>query len=381
MKSSRGRKVVIAVGMFDSVHFARWLKIFRDQPLDFLLFPSSPNRRTNAQLRSLVNGTSNASYQYAYGLSNVLGLPMWIIDRVLNNGLRGFLLRVLIERHRPDYVHALEMQNAGYVLLRALGKSDGGRKPHIILTNYGSDIFWFSRFESHRNKIRNLLTLTDTYACECHRDVELAQNLGYRGRVMPVLPNAGGFEKAELECASSVPARRSTIAVKGYQGWAGRAAVALEALELVAPQVREYDIEIYSCNAITLRLARRLSRRTGLKISAYRKGALTHTEMLSMFRRSIAYIGISESDGISTSMLEAMAFGAIPVQTATACCSEWFTNTGVRVDTISSEAVAEAILAALELAKDPTNAEKNSQTIKQRASEEKVREAALQYYR
>ena len=380
MTSSPGRKVVIAVGMFDSVHFARWLKQFRHEPLDFLLFPSSPSRRTNAQLLSLVNGTGNASYRYAFSLSNVLGLPMWIIDRVFNNWLRGNLLRVLVERYQPDFIHALEMQNAGYVLLKAFDKNVKGKRPHIILTNYGSDIFWFSRFESHRSKIRNLLKLADTYACECHRDVELAKSLGFRGRVMPVLPNAGGFVKADLEYASSELPKRSTIAVKGYQGWAGRAVVALEALELVAPQVSQYIIEIYSCNAITLRFARRLSRRSGLNIIAHRKGSLTHTEMLSVFRRSIAYIGISATDGISTSMLEAMAFGAIPVQTATACCNEWFTDTGVRVETISPEAVAEAILAALELAKDPANAERNRQTIKQKASDERVKEAALKYY-
>lgn len=380
MKSESGKKIVIAVGMFDSVHFARWLSLFRDETLEFLLFPSSPNRRIHAQLRNLVDGKSKATYRFAFEFAAVLALPLWLIDRIAQDRLRGLFLKWLIKRYRPHFVHALEMQNAGYILLSAIGKSVEQDRPHIILTNYGSDIFWFARYKKHQAKIRRLLELADTYACECQRDVHLAQSLGFRGRIMPVLPNAGGFCKEELEYPFSELPARSTIAIKGYQGWVGRAAVAIDALELIHSEVGQFVIEIYSCNAITLRLARKLSRRTGLTVIAHRKQALTHSEMLAMFRRSIVYVGISESDGISTSLLEAMACGAIPVQTSTACCDEWFTETGVRVETISPDEIAKSIILALRIAENPENREVNLRTIKVRASQARIKKAALQYY-
>jgi len=36
-----------------------------------------------------------------------------------------------------------------------------------------------------------------------------------------------------------------------------------------------------------------------------------------------AYLGFSRSDGISTSFLEALTYGAYPLQTSTACIDEW----------------------------------------------------------
>jgi glycosyltransferase involved in cell wall biosynthesis len=45
--------------------------------------------------------------------------------------------------------------------------------------------------------------------------------------------------------------------------------------------------------------------------------------MLKHFAEARVYIGISLSDGISTSLLEAMATGCYPIQTNTSCAREW----------------------------------------------------------
>jgi glycosyltransferase involved in cell wall biosynthesis len=79
-------------------------------------------------------------------------------------------------------------------------------------------------------------------------------------------------------------------------------------------------------------------------------------------------------------MLEAMAMGAIPVQTSTACCDEWFGDSGVAVHQITVAAVKDAIRQGLKLADDPTNADKNLETIKKRASAELVKKIALTFY-
>ena len=79
-------------------------------------------------------------------------------------------------------------------------------------------------------------------------------------------------------------------------------------------------------------------------------------------------------------MLEAMAMGAIPVQTSTACCDEWFQDSGVAVHEISVSAVVDAIRKGIILADDPSNAAKNLETIKQKANAEDVKAIALKFY-
>ena len=79
-------------------------------------------------------------------------------------------------------------------------------------------------------------------------------------------------------------------------------------------------------------------------------------------------------------MLEAMAMGAIPVQTSTACCDEWFGDSGVAVHEITVPAVRDAIKLGLKLAEDPGNADKNLKTIKNKASAEVVKKIALTFY-
>jgi hypothetical protein len=364
--------------MFDSIHSARWLEQFSHQKIDFVLFPSSPNRRVHPQLKALLERNTTANYKIV-PLGKWFGLPLWILDKFTNNFFRGSLLRWTIRKHKPDILHALELQNAGYVSLRALSK----HKPEglrFIATNWGSDIFWFQRFPKHRAKLEALLKLADAYSAECHRDVKLARELGFTGEALPVIPNAGGFSKADLSLPLLPPNKRKTIALKGYNGWVGRAKVSLEAVREMAAELKYYQIVVYSANRSVVKLAKQVASQTGLDIAAHAKGSLSHQQVLKLFGGSKIYVGLSESDGISTSMLEAMAMGAIPVQTSTACCDEWFKDSGVAVKEISVQAVKTAIRQGLALAEDPANAKENRKTIELRANAEDVKKIALTFY-
>jgi glycosyltransferase involved in cell wall biosynthesis len=364
--------------MLDSIHSARWLEQFSDLDIDFLLFPSSPNRRIHPQLKSLLERNTTANYRIV-PLGRWFGLPLWILDKCTNNFFRGTLLRWTIRKHKPDILHALELQNAGYVSLRALSKN----KPEglrFIATNWGSDIFWFQRFPKHRAKLQALLKLADAYSAECHRDVALARELGFTGEALPVIPNAGGFSKADLSMPLLPPDERKTIALKGYHGWVGRAKVSLEAVRELAAELGDYKFVVYSANRSVIKLARQVAMETGLDITAHAKGSLSHQQVLELFAESKIYVGLSESDGISTSMLEAMAMGAIPVQTSTACCDEWFKDSGVAVGEITVQSVKTAIQQGLVLAEDPENAKTNRKTIELKANAEDVQKIALTFY-
>jgi len=208
----------------------------------------------------------------------------------------------------------------------------------------------------------------------------LAKKLGFTGKIMPVVPNAGGFKESSLSGRLTQGAERNLILVKGYHGWAGRARVAIDALHLISSHLDGIEVVFYSSNRSTVTAARRFARKTGVKISTYKKNRLSHAEMLTLFSKAKVYVGLSLSDGISTSLLEAMAMGAIPVQTSTACCDEWFRETGVQVHSLDVDGVAKAILRGLELSNDPSNQLTNRKIIRSKASEEYVKNAALEFY-
>jgi glycosyltransferase involved in cell wall biosynthesis len=369
---------IFVICMFDSIHSARWLGQFREEDIEFLLFPSSPHRRVHKDLKHLLSGQSTAKYRLV-PLGRWFGLPLWVLDKFVDNLSRGLLARRFIAKFGPEIVHALELQNAGYVALKAIE----GNKPHslkLMTTNYGSDIFWFQRFPKHKQKLERLMALSDYSSAECSRDLKLATQLGFQGTFLPVIPNAGGFSTEVLSRKLAPSRDRKDIAIKGYHGWVGRAKIALDAIETMANELSDYQLVIYSANQTTKRRAKELVRKTGLKIKVNGKGALSHSQVLDLFSKSKIYIGLSESDGISTSLLEAMAMGAIPVQTATACCDEWFSDTGVAVKEITSEAVQVAIRKALVLAEDQANADHNRETIREKASAEKVSAIAKTFY-
>ncbi len=326
------RKRVVLVCMVDSIHVARWIAQFEPSEVEFTLFPSTPNRRVHSMIKDMMAKDGNIKI---VPFGGTLSIPLWGIDLFFSDYVRGLLLRRVLRRGQPDYVHALELQHGGYIASRAL--EDASIKTPFIATNYGSDIYWFQQFPKHLAKIKKLLARADRYSAECNRDVELAKKYGFSGVVMPVFPNAGGFTEEQLNRPLTPTAERKVIAIKGYEGWVGRASVAVEALYSLTKELTDFKIVFYSCNAKSIRLVKKLKRKTGLNIEWHGKGELAHTEMLDLFASARIYVGISLSDGISTSLLEAMAMGAIPIQTSSACTDDWFTasKTGFRVDSIS----------------------------------------------
>jgi hypothetical protein len=175
-------------------------------------------------------------------------------------------LRRLVAEGGFDAVHSLEMQHAGYLTLDAVQGLTN--RPQWIATNYGSDIFLFGERPEHRVRLRELLARCDFYSAECVRDVRLAVDLGFSGRLFEVCPNGGGIDLAECAPRRSPlpPSRRRTIAVKGYEHFAGRALTVLGVLEGLAGRLRGYRVVVHSASQAVREAAASLARRTGLRI-------------------------------------------------------------------------------------------------------------------
>ena len=373
------RKKILVIGMADSVHVARWLSQFVDQPIDFTLFPSSPHRRIHPGIKQIVHSEKGEmTVVIKPALMRWLAFPLSALDLFLANVSRSRLLRRVIEHETFDLIHVMELQHAGYLLV------DTGLTPNlpkVFVTNWGSDIYWFQQFPKHKQRIVELLDIASAYSAECHRDIEIVRNLGYSGVVMPVIPNSGGVDVNGLPKDSSPPSQRKKIIIKGYTGFVGRALTALRALEQVADCLDGYEVLIYSASLrVRLRaLVLRLKHRVTIRII---KKRTPHAVMLRHFSESRIYIGISLSDGISTSLLEAMATGCYPIQTGTSCASEWLASTsGAIVGPSDLAEIGQHTREAITndaLVDDAAKA--NIAIIKSRASTQVVSSVALGFY-
>lgn len=79
-------------------------------------------------------------------------------------------------------------------------------------------------------------------------------------------------------------------------------------------------------------------------------GLVPYEQILAMHGRSRISIGLSVSDAISTSLLEAMAMGSFPIQSNTGCGDEWIEEgiSGTLVHPEDPRPVADAIRRAVD---------------------------------
>ena len=376
------RRTVVLVCMADSIHVARWIDQFEPTEVKFILFPSGPNRRVHPKILEMIEtGKSFDDQITIVPFGGKLSLPLWALDRFFGDRIRGLLLRRILNETLPDFIHALEFQHAGYVTMRALADKD--ITTPFIATNYGSDIYWFQQFPKHKAKIQAILGRADLYSAECQRDYLLAKNFGFDGVDLPLGPNAGGVELTGDRSDFQAPSKRKTIAIKGYHGWVGRALVALDAIESLQHDLRDYEIVVYSANLKVARRALQIGKKLGLRVSVHKKNSLSHQGVLGIFAKARIYVGLSLSDGISTSLLEAMSMGAFPIQTSTSCADEWISpgRSGFLIRSLDADEVSRALKLALDddVLVDEA-AEFNKQVIKTKADSGTLKQGAKSFY-
>lgn len=320
---------ILFVGMPHSVHTARWIELVSDRGWDIHLFPSQV-APTHAAISGVTVHRPLGEPTFASRKNGVIQLARAgstrsrrlapLVHKALPFADPRDLART-IRKVKPDLVHSLETQAAGYMTLDAREMSDSF--PTWMLSNWGSDIYLFGRLAEHTERIRAVLAACDAYHCECVRDVELAHRFGFTGHVFPVTPISGGFDLdavARLRKAGPT-SRRSLVVLKGYNGWAGRAMFGLRALECTAPLLAESTIAITLAGEEMIIAAELLAERTGLDIDVIPQVPVE--DILALLGRARVAIGLNISDAISTSMLEAMVMGAFPIQSFMSCAHEW----------------------------------------------------------
>ena len=318
-------KKVLIVAMADSVHTGRWISQFDGEAINFMLFPSTPHRRVHSLIKQRLNQEIETKVRISKWMSWA-AFPLGIADLVFANFFRAKFLAREINEFQPDVIHIMETQHAGYLTDRALTAVKS--KPRVILSIWGSDLFWFQRFAKHRTRIKSVLNKVDLLVMECHRDRELALTLGFEGEFFESMPATGGMDTALLaQKARLIPAKeRRWIAVKGYSGFVGQGKDAIKVISEIESQITDFSVMVYSAGLGTQWFARGLKKKMGTRLIIARKHKLSNNDIQEMFLKSRVALGLSLSDGLPATVKEAMCMGAFPIQTLTSCAGEWFTN-------------------------------------------------------
>ena len=357
---------LLIVAMANSVHAARWISLISEQGWDIYLFPTNSFTSVHPEMPP-VNVCGSKFLRFLVNRyrrkKTAIKVKDSLLDRNTNffswgNVVKEFFpekrtkkLLGVIKRIKPDLVHSMHIQEAGYLTMEAK-KRYKGAFPKWLVTNWGSELNLFSRISGHKEKIVEVLLNCDYLSGECSNDIKIAEKLGFKGKFLPVVPNSGGFdfEKINRIKKTGRTSERKNIMLKGYQNWAGRALVGLRALERCSDLLKGYRIIIYSVGTVDVIIAAELfTQKTGIETLIIPSGSTTHDEILSHHGTSRISIGLSITDAISTSLLEAMVMGSFPIQSDTSCAYEWFENgqTGILVRPEDSEDIEKAIRKAL----------------------------------
>jgi len=201
---------------------------------------------------------------------------------------------------------------------------------------------------------------------------------------LPVMPIGGGFDIERLKrMRQRGPiSRRRLIMIKGYQNLVGRSLTAFRALELCADVLKGYRIAVYLLPNEYYPLMEVISHKTGVPIDIIPESP--HDTILKLHGQARISIGLSVSDAISTSMLEAIIMGSFPIQSYTACADEWIVDgqTGLLVDPEDPNSVAQALRTALlddKLVDEA--AEINLQTAERRLDRRQLDQQLIEMYR
>lgn len=342
----------LIIGMADSPHLHSWINGMAEARVfkKILLFPSDFPRATsdswfepgkNSDVRvKLIRLIPNR-------ISNFY--LMHITELILGRIWRSKSIWYLIKRYKPSVVHYHEMQHGGYLLntlsdkILALNES----KPIVIGSTWGSDLTFFGYLDSHAPEIQKLLDFTSVITAERSDESKVLERFSYHGKFFaPIYISVGS--KTESFSIEPNSGARDIILIRGYQHDQGRALNALKALEGLE-EVKKFKVRIFSAaksTAVALQ-ANRLKSLFGYDIELLPK--LSHAEFLRFFAESRVYIGLSESDGLSTSMVEAMANGCFPIQSINSAAPQFIQDgvSGFVVDPWDISGIKEAIQIAL----------------------------------
>ena len=325
------KKKILIVGFPNSIHTLNWISSIDLSKFKVFFFPSTSNKL------SCINDNRVTYYKDHFRVSKIKMsfyclLSLFSIDKLLFTP-KVFLKQITHNKYvlkeyifflQPDIIHSLEIQHSGYLTYDAINKSKVFNNK-LILSNYGSDIYFFEKFNFHKKKIIEILDFFNEVVCESKRDIILCKKYNNQIKTHLIL-NSGGIN-FRLGNLSSLKSRKNII-IKGYHGNFGKFLLIASYLRKFKSEINYKNIYVYSSSFFSRVYANFFYK--NLKIVFLPQ--MTKKKLFNYFKKSFIYIGASISDGVSTSALDAISTKTFPLQTNTSTLNEMLREKSILFD-------------------------------------------------
>ena len=347
-RSSVRPKRLFLVGMADSPHFQRWLNTTQNNfpHIKIWVFPSDRPRLTRGKLKLLRGSGAETKVFRLFPQHKINFIIYYVADILLGMPWRAFFLHYWLKIHKPSVVHFHETQHAAYIYNYIYDYKNTHSKANYILSTWGSDLTLFSWVEGNELLVKSALSWANVVTAERESEKVDADRLGFCGKFIAPIYITVGQKEVEPEKLSTPSSRRSII-IKGYQHEAGRALNALEAIIELKDQLSAYEILVFSASDSVIAQVDILRGKEGVNIRVLPR--MSHTELQEYFKKSRLYIGMSISDGLSTSMVEAMNAGTFPIQSPNSAAGEFILDgiSGFIIEPWDIDGMKQAIITAI----------------------------------
>ena len=346
--SKLNHNTILLVGMVDSPHFQKWINTLREEftDKDIYIFPSDRPRLLRHKEVASQRRIARVNIFQLVPARQLNFALYYLLDLLFLQRWRAYFLARLISRKKPNIIHFHEMQHSAYLFNLIATHSKAPKNIKIIVSTWGSDLTLYSWADKHITQIQSVLSWTDVLTAEKECEQIDARRLDYKGVFLSPVYITLGKSKDEIK-ESSLTSSRRIVLIKGYQDNPGRALNALHALEELQDELNAFEIIVYSASDPVRLQVDLLRNKYAMNIKVLER--ISYQEMQNIFSQARISIGLAVSDGLPGVLVEAMAGGAFPIQSANSAAKDLIEHGvgGFIVDPWDLKSVANSIRIAL----------------------------------
>lgn len=294
-----------------SIHFYRWTEQLKDSKHEVFWFDILGNGKKSERLnwvKQFVDWKLKLNYPGRYFLKKKFPGFYKKMQEYNENKTANEFEKVLNEI-KPDVVHSFVMYVSCVPIFDVMQQH---KNIKWIYSAWGNDLYFYQNHDKHKQGIDNVLPKIDYMFADCERDLALALKLGFKGKILGNFPGGGGYHLDMIDEEVKKIEDRTCIIVKGYHGEKHRGLQVLKALEMIDNFPK---VILFSADDVVFNYYKTSEGLLTKDITIYRiKEPIAHKELCKLMNQSLIYVGNNLSDGIPNTLLEAICFGAFPIQ-------------------------------------------------------------------
>ncbi|MCH4821580.1 glycosyltransferase [Gramella lutea] len=301
---------ILMVSIFSS-HFFNWVNQLEGAGHEVFWLDVKDSRTIVNNIdfvEQIVGWRYKADYPGRYFIKKKLpGLNKFINtynERSLSN-----IFEKLVRQIQPDVVHSFVMYLSAVPIFQVMKNY---KEIKWIYSSWGSDIYYYSRFEKEKREMMEVFPHLDYLFTDCQRDYSLALNFGFNGEFLGVFPGRGGYDLEKTNKLLRPRNTRKKILIKGYQGKHGRCIEVLMAIMKLKDKLNLFDLIVFGADEEVVEFISTSELGTWSNFTVL--GKIDNDRVLTLMGDSLIYIGNSASDGIPNTLIESIIMGAFPIQ-------------------------------------------------------------------